>query len=152
MALDVPGFRLGIYVFKDAEIVDFAEWSGWLSPVLDKLVASDAANPLDVALAALQTPDPMKQTPPVRAQAERLAGHLAARNGDRVGAEEAFSRAAQLSADCELAFEHAAIELERCELDLLGDPDVSLTQARETFARLGAAPWLARCERTMSSV
>lgn len=24
MAVDIPGFRLGIYVFKDAEIVDFA--------------------------------------------------------------------------------------------------------------------------------
>ena len=132
-------------IVAEAEIADFAEWSGWLSPVLDKLLACERREPLDRALTALRTPDPMKQTPPVRAQVERLAGHLAARGGDRQTAEDALSRAAQLSADCALAFEHAVIELERCELGG-GDPDHGLSRARDTFARLGATPWLARCD------
>ena len=138
-------------IVAEAEIADFAEWSGWLSPVLDKLLASAGREPLERALAALRAPDPMKQTRPVRAQAERLAGHLAARGGDARTASEALSRAAQLSADCGLAFEHAVIELERCELDG-GDPDHGFSRARETFARLGATPWLARGGRATGAL
>ena len=130
-------------IIADAEIADFAEWSGWLSPVIDKLLASEAIEPLQRALAALRTPDPMKQTPPVRAQAERVAGHLAARGGDHETAAKALSRAAKLSADCGLTFERAVIELERCEVSG-GDPNHSLSRARDTFARLGATPWLER--------
>jgi hypothetical protein len=57
-----------------------------------------------------------------------------------------MSRAVQLSLDCGLAFEAAVIELEWCELrgGVLGQP---LSRAAETFARLGAVPWLARCEQ-----
>ena len=133
-------------IVAEAEIADFAEWSGWLSSVIDKLLASEDREPLQRALAALRTTDPMKQTPPVRAQAERLAGHLAAPAGDHHAAEEAMSRAVQLSVDCGLAFEGAVIELESCELRG-GGPDHPLSRAAETFARLGAVPWLARCER-----
>src|SRR2546428_5206612 len=48
MALEVPGFRLGIYVFKDAEIVDFAAPYGVFSvarrfdPELDAFLIADA--------------------------------------------------------------------------------------------------------------
>lgn len=49
---DVPGFRLGIYVFKDAEIVDFAAPYGVFSvarrfdPELDAFLIADAMRPV----------------------------------------------------------------------------------------------------------
>jgi transcriptional regulator GlxA family with amidase domain len=52
MALDVPGFRLGIYVFKDAEIVDFGAPYGVFSvarrfdPELDAFLIADAMRPV----------------------------------------------------------------------------------------------------------
>jgi transcriptional regulator GlxA family with amidase domain len=52
MAVDVPGFRLGIYVFKDAEIVDFAAPYGVFSvarrfdPELDAFFVADAMRPV----------------------------------------------------------------------------------------------------------
>jgi transcriptional regulator GlxA family with amidase domain len=52
MALTRPGFRLGIYVFKDAEIVDFAAPHGVFSvarrfdPELDAFLVADAMRPV----------------------------------------------------------------------------------------------------------
>jgi transcriptional regulator GlxA family with amidase domain len=52
MALDIPGFRLGIYVFKDAEIVDFAAPYGVFSvarrfdPELEAFFIADAMRPV----------------------------------------------------------------------------------------------------------
>src|SRR3954453_5655851 len=52
MAVDVPGFRLGIYVFKDAEIVDFAAPYGVFSvarrfdPELDAFLIADSMRPV----------------------------------------------------------------------------------------------------------
>ncbi|HET7755044.1 MAG TPA: DJ-1/PfpI family protein [Anaeromyxobacteraceae bacterium] len=52
MALSRPGFRLGIYVFKDAEIVDFAAPHGVFSvarrydPELDAFLVADAMRPV----------------------------------------------------------------------------------------------------------
>lgn len=48
----IPGFRLGVYVFKDAEIVDFAAPYGVLSvarrfdPEIDAFLIADAARPV----------------------------------------------------------------------------------------------------------
>lgn len=50
--LKIPGFRLGIYVFKDAEIVDFAAPHGVFSvarrydPELDAFLVADAMRPV----------------------------------------------------------------------------------------------------------
>jgi transcriptional regulator GlxA family with amidase domain len=50
--MSIPGFRLGIYVFKDAEIVDFAAPHGVFSvarrydPELDAFLIADAARPV----------------------------------------------------------------------------------------------------------
>ena len=52
MPLARPGFRLGIYVFKDAEIVDFAAPHGVFSvarrfdPELDAFLVADAMRPV----------------------------------------------------------------------------------------------------------
>src|SRR2546421_11823142 len=48
----IPGFRLGIYVFKDAEVVDFAAPHGVFSvarrfnPELDAFLIADAMRPV----------------------------------------------------------------------------------------------------------
>lgn len=48
----IPGFRLGAYVFKDAEVVDFAAPHGVLSvarrldPEIDAFLIADAARPV----------------------------------------------------------------------------------------------------------
>ncbi|HUA45036.1 MAG TPA: hypothetical protein VMA77_07405 [Solirubrobacteraceae bacterium] len=58
-----------------------------------------------------------------------------------------FREAEKLTAECGMRFENAAIVLERAERKTsLGarTDDTALAQARETFAELGAAPWLAR--------
>ena len=133
-------------IVPHAEISEFAEWSSWLAPIIDRLAAASDTEPLEAALAALRTTAAMKQTAPVRAQAERLTAHLSARAGDRRGADEAFTRAQQLAAGCELAFEAAVIGLERLE-QTGAEPDGGLTSVRATFARLGAAPWLERAEQ-----
>jgi hypothetical protein len=133
-------------IVPEAEISEFAEWSSWLPPIIDRLVAASGTEPLEAALAALRTTAAMKQTAPVRAQAERLAGHLAARAGDRRGADEAFARAHQLAAECELAFEAGVIGLERLEQTGMR-PDRGLASIRATFSRLGAAAWLERAQQ-----
>jgi hypothetical protein len=133
-------------IVPEAAIAEFAEWSGWLAPVIDRLVAAHDAKPLAAALAALRSPDAMKQMPPVRVQAERLAGHLAARDGDCAGAEHALARAAELAHGCELRFEAAVIALERHELTGTDLDD----RARETFVLLRAAPWLERLTTRVS--
>ena len=52
MSERIPGFRLGIYVFKDAEIVDFAAPHGVFSvarrfdPELDAFLIADSARPV----------------------------------------------------------------------------------------------------------
>jgi tetratricopeptide (TPR) repeat protein len=130
----------------EAEISEFAEWSSWLPPIIDRLVAASDTEPLEDALAALRTTAAMKQTAPVRAQAERLAGHLAARVGDRRRADAAFVRAQQLAAGCELAFEAAVMGLERLE-QTGAEPDGGLANIRATFGRLGAAAWLERAQQ-----
>ncbi len=138
-------------VIPEAEPSDFAEWSGWLAPVVDKLLAVAAPDALEAALSALRANDPMKQTAPVRAQAARIAGHLAADRGESAAARAELIEAAELAAGCELAFELAVLELERCELTG-EDSGGALARARETFTRVGATPWLERTDGCASRV
>jgi class 3 adenylate cyclase/tetratricopeptide (TPR) repeat protein len=145
LVLTTDAVSLGRIV-PEAEISEFAEWSSWLPPIIDRLVAGSDNEPLEDALAALGTTAAMKQTAPVRAQAERLAGHLSARAGDRSGADEAFARAHQLAAGCELAFDAAVIGLEHLE-QTGAEPDCGLANIRATLGRLGANPWLDRAEQ-----
>ena len=52
MATHIPGFRLGVYVFKDAEVVDFAAPVGVFAvarrfnPELDVFLVADAMRPV----------------------------------------------------------------------------------------------------------
>jgi class 3 adenylate cyclase/predicted ATPase len=137
-------------IVPSATVADYAEWSGWLAPVVDRLVAGWASEPLRAALVALRAGGRMRRTAPVLAQAERLDAHLAARAGDDQRASECWARAEELSTQCGLRFESAVIALERGEHDGAGRDPV-LASAVATFERLGAEPWLTRARQTLMS-
>ncbi|MGO9906484.1 MAG: hypothetical protein ACLP4R_16605 [Solirubrobacteraceae bacterium] len=129
---------------------DYAEWTGWLAPIVDRLVVQPTVEPLEAALAALREPGAMRRTPPVQAQAARLEAHLAARAGQDAIAVDRFQEADRLTSECGMRFENAAIALERAEhATSRGEPADAgaVARTRATFAELGATPWLARAER-----
>jgi class 3 adenylate cyclase/predicted ATPase len=133
-----------------ASASDYAEWTGWLAPIVDRLLMQPAAGPLEAAVSALHEPGAMRRTPPVLAQVARLEAHLAARAEQDALAVERFREAERLTGECGMRFENAAIALERAEHATLRgrSADVAaLAGARATFAELGAAPWLVRAER-----
>jgi class 3 adenylate cyclase/predicted ATPase len=137
-------------IIPGAEVADYAEWSGWLSPVVDRLVEGGDAESLQDAHAALREPGRLLRTAPVLAQAERLAAHLRARSGDEREAAEHWARAERLAAGCGARFDAAAIALERAEEGDTGG-EVGLAGAIETFERLRAEPWRARASRVQLS-
>jgi hypothetical protein len=131
-------------IIPSAEVADYSEWTGWIGAVIDGLLAADgSAEDLGAALSALNGPEAIKQILPVRAQALRLEGHLAARAGDPLRSGEHFAAAIEAAASCELAFDVAALVVERAELQAGGNGS-ELGQALATFERLAAAPWVTR--------
>ncbi|MGO9973635.1 MAG: hypothetical protein ACLP01_12705 [Solirubrobacteraceae bacterium] len=134
-------------LISNADTADYAEWTGWLAPIVDRLVADSASAPLAAALAALRGPGAMKRTPPVLAQALRIEAHLAVRAGERARAAECWAHAHRQTSECGLQFESAVIAVERSEHQAAGAIEVdraTLAIARATFERLGATPWTAR--------
>jgi class 3 adenylate cyclase/tetratricopeptide (TPR) repeat protein len=128
-----------------AEPADYAEWTGWLPPILDHLVSAPNDEPLIAACSALERWGAIAQAPPVLAQRRRLEAHLAARAGEQQRAADSFGEAERLAERCGLAFERAVIALERAER--AGAPDAAgRDAARETFLRLRSVPWLARAK------
>jgi predicted ATPase len=141
-------------LIEGSETVDYAEWTGWLSPILDRIVAGLTPEPLQVALTILRGPGEIKQANPVRAQARRLEAHLASRDGDHDRAARCFNDAERLTADSGMVFENAAIALEHAEhAAATARPidAVKLAAARTAFAGLQATPWLARADRVALS-
>ncbi|MFZ0039769.1 MAG: hypothetical protein WAK93_00555, partial [Solirubrobacteraceae bacterium] len=133
-------------IIPTAEVADYAEWSGWLAPVIDMLVAGAATPPLQAALQALQGNGRMKRTGPVRAQAERLAAHLAHRAGSTEAALEHWARAQELARESGVPFDVAVIALERSEHEPGGGEGL-LADSVETFEKLRAQPWLSRARQ-----
>lgn len=125
-----------------AQTSDYSEWTGRLAPIVDRLVAQPAIDPLQTAVQALHGKGEFKCTPPVVAQAERLEAHLAARRGEPEQAATRWVQAAGSAAECGLAFERAVIALELVEHGGGGPGEAEY--ASSTFARLRAAPWLRR--------
>ncbi len=104
-----------VRVLAEATPADFAEWSSWVSVVVDLLVASgtpDAAG-LSSAHAALTSGDePTKALAPVAAQARRLEAWLALDRGDLHAAREAWGQALSLARSCGMAGAAAVIAAE----------------------------------------
>jgi tetratricopeptide (TPR) repeat protein len=103
-------------VIPEAEVADYVEWSGWVAPIVDRLVELPDDAPLVVARAALQGPGRMKRTAPIAAQSERLAAHLARRSGDLEAARAGFERAEQLAAGCGMRRDSEVIARERAAI------------------------------------
>jgi class 3 adenylate cyclase/predicted ATPase len=131
-------------IIPAAEVADYSEWTGWIGAVIDGLVAAGGSvDDLAAALSALNGPEAIKQILPVRAQALRLEGHLAVLDGNPVRAGERFAAAIEAAGACSLAFDVAALVVERAELQAGGDGS-ELGDALATFERLAATPWVAR--------
>jgi tetratricopeptide (TPR) repeat protein len=90
---------------------------------------------------------PGLRPPLLEATAHRFRAHLA---GDDPGADRHFTSAAARLRSLELPFYLAVVQLEHAEwLTARGRPDDAqplLAEARETFERLGAVPWLERID------
>jgi tetratricopeptide (TPR) repeat protein len=88
------------------------------------------------------------RTPFLDALSSRFAARLAVARDDAESAERAFRAAAALTREIELPFWLAVTELEHAEwLVEQGRPQEAkplLVEARETFGRLGATPWIDR--------
>jgi ATP/maltotriose-dependent transcriptional regulator MalT len=95
------------------------------------------------------------QPPFIRAQAARFRARLTARRGESDGVEQGFKTAEQIFREYGIPFWLALTQLEHAEwLDGQGRPQGAeplLTEARETFARLEATPWLERATQGASA-
>ncbi len=98
---------------------------------------------------------PGERPPFLQAQGARFRAHLAAARGDRDGAERAFVEAAAVFTRIRTPFRLAVAQLEHAEwLASLGDTTAAQPLARDasaTFARLQAAPWVARAGRVTAA-
>jgi predicted ATPase len=139
-------------IIPAAEVADYSEWTGWVGAVIDGLLAAGASpEDLAAALSALNGPEAIKRIAPVRAQALRLAGHVAARTGDAAGAGDRFGAAIDAAESCGLVFDAAVLEVERAEARA-GGGDADLARAVATFERVGAVPWVVRARNLSARV
>jgi tetratricopeptide (TPR) repeat protein len=87
-------------------------------------------------------------TPFLDAQSARFRGRLAVARGDPEGAEREFKRAMGLMREIDLPFWLAVTQLEQAESlmakDSAQEAEPLLAEARATFARLEATPWVDR--------
>jgi ATP/maltotriose-dependent transcriptional regulator MalT len=108
------------------------------------------------ALGPAEALPPGSAGPLVRAQAARFRASVAAAEGDAQRAEDSFKMAAAAFGEYETPFLQACTQLEHAEwLASQGrNEDVSplVTEARETFERLRATPWLERADALASRV
>jgi class 3 adenylate cyclase/tetratricopeptide (TPR) repeat protein len=88
-------------------------------------------------------------TPFLDAQSARFAGRFAAARGNPESAEREFKRGTALTREIDLPFWLAVTQLEHAEWLVeqgrAEEAEPLLAEARETFERLGATPWLDRC-------
>jgi tetratricopeptide (TPR) repeat protein len=119
---------------------------GFLHAVEASLALQDRAK-AEVMLSIVEEAPQGLRPPFLDALAQRFRALLA---GDDPGADRLFTAAASKLRQLELPFHLAVAQLEHGEwLDARGRPDDArslLAEARDTFERLGAAPWLERVD------
>jgi class 3 adenylate cyclase/tetratricopeptide (TPR) repeat protein len=108
---------------------------------------------LESVVESVEGRPPGRSTPVMRAEAQRFAGQLAARRGDRDAADRRLTGAAAGLRDTGAPFLLAQVLLERGELLLTEDRAVDalplVEEARGVFTRLGATPWRERAEAAL---
>jgi len=101
-------------------------------------------------LAPIEALPPGRLAPSLRAHAARFRARLAADDGDTPKAERGFAAAASTFREFGMPFWLAVSLTEHGEClvseDRASDAEPMLTEARETFERLQAKPWLERVE------
>jgi tetratricopeptide (TPR) repeat protein len=117
---------------------------------LDAALALGERERAEQLLATIEALPPGRLAPSLRAHAARFRARLAAVDGERGKAERGFATAASIFREYGMPFYLAVTLTEQGEwLADEGHTDEAeplLTEARETFERLGAKPWLARVE------
>jgi predicted ATPase len=120
---------------------------GFVEALEASLALGDHAE-VEKLLAEIEAVKPGGQPPFLAAQAARFRGRLFATRGEHESAEQGFKRAEQIFREYGLPFWLAVTELEHGEaLAEQGRVDEAaplLDEARKTFERLEATPWLER--------
>jgi tetratricopeptide (TPR) repeat protein len=103
-------------------------------------------------LATIEALPPGRLAPSLRAHAARYRARLATHDGEKARAERGFATATSIFREYSMPFYLAVTLTEQAEW-LLADDRVSeaeplLTEARTTFERLQATPWLQRLDAT----
>jgi tetratricopeptide (TPR) repeat protein len=131
--------------------------SDWLDLLIAE--AALAADRVDRAAAAVSEVDalaPGDTGPVIRAQAARFRAAVAAAQGDDERAEDSFKIAAAAFREYGMPFQLACTQLEHAEWFATKDrPDEVaplVADARETFERLRATPWLERADALAAAI
>jgi len=143
----VAAESLGAGISVDAKIA--------LAEALEAAFALDQLERADSLVQRIDAIPPGIKPPFLLAQASRFRGLLRARRGDPQ-AEQSFKTAEAVLREHGLVFNLAVVQLEHGEWllaqDRADDAVPLLEEARETFERLEATPWLDRCDGARSSV
>jgi hypothetical protein len=101
-------------------------------------------------LASVEALPPGRLAPSLRAHAARFRARVAADDGEVRKAERGFATAAAIFREHGMPFWLAVTITEQGEWliaeDRVAEAEPLLSEARETFERLGAKPWLERLE------
>jgi class 3 adenylate cyclase/predicted ATPase len=119
---------------------------------LDAALAAGDLDGTEQLLRRIEALPPGHRPPFLRAQASRFRARLAEARGEHEHVDQGFKTAAQIFREYSLPFWLAVVQLEHAEwLARQGrDDDAAplLSEAREIFERLKAAPWLQRAAAT----
>jgi class 3 adenylate cyclase/tetratricopeptide (TPR) repeat protein len=116
--------------------------------VLESALAVGALEKLEAALDEIEILRPGEQRPWLRAQAARFRARLAAARGEHGSVEQGFKTAEQILREYGIPFWLAVVQLEHgewlIEQGRRDETEPLVDEARETFERLEARPWLER--------
>jgi tetratricopeptide (TPR) repeat protein len=138
-----------------ADVINEDRREAYVEAGLAALALGDEATVERLVAVAAELP-PVHRSPLLRSGAARFAGLLAWRRGDVGAAEERLATAVRELDEIEAPFNLAQVQLEHAQiLTAAGREDEAaplLAEARATFARLGAAPWLERADAPTADV
>ncbi|MGZ4339163.1 MAG: tetratricopeptide repeat protein [Gaiellaceae bacterium] len=142
------GSRFGLGVSVDTKAA--------YGEALDSALALGRLDAVEELIGRIDAMPPGVRPPSLRAQSARFVALLRAARGEQATAEQGFKTAEALLREHGLVFPLAVVELEHGEWLLAqgrhDDAEPLLSEARETFERLAATPWLARLDDAHSDL